>query len=81
LRLDIFCVWHNEMEKVISELQELNMRDVYGKERAEYRMKVLYAAYTKNTEEVQRLIKEIEERNIRVNIEMLKRKTESILIG
>jgi len=72
---------HNEMEKVISELQELNMRDVYGKERAEYRMKVLYAAYTKNTEEVQRLIKEIEERNIRVNIEMLKRKTESILIG
>ena len=53
-----------EMERVIEELSNLKMRDSYGKERALYREKVLYAAYKKDNNEIEKLKTEILNKNV-----------------
>lgn len=70
---------YDEMEKVIGEIEKLKMQDVFGKERALFRMKVLYAAYTKNKKEVNKIVNQIEERGIRINLTVLQKKVDNIL--
>lgn len=68
-----------EMERVIEELSNLKMRDSYGKERALYREKVLYAAYKKDNNEIEKLKTEILNKNVRINMDILQRKIEKIM--
>lgn len=68
-----------EMERVIEELSNLKMRDSYGKERALYREKVLYAAYQKDNNEIEKLKTEILNKNVRINMNILQRKIEKIM--
>ena len=68
-----------EMERVIEELSNLKMRDLYGKERALYREKVLYAAYKKDNNEIEKLKTEILNKNVRINMDILQRKIEKIM--
>lgn len=68
-----------EMEKVIKELCDLNVGDSYGKERALYREKLLYAAYRKDDTELNKLKNEINNKNIRINMDILQRKIERIM--
>ena len=67
------------MEKVIKELCDLNVGDSYGKERALYREKLLYAAYRKDDTELNKLKNEINNKNIRINMDILQRKIERIM--
>ena len=67
------------MERVIEELSNLKMRDLYGKERALYREKVLYAAYKKDNNEIEKLKTEILNKNVRINMDILQRKIEKIM--
>ena len=68
-----------EMKKVIEETSDLKMRDSYGKDRALYREKVLYAAYKKDNNEIKKLESEIINNNIRINMEILHKKIEKIM--
>ena len=68
-----------EMEKVIEEISDLKMGDSYGKERALYREKLLYAAYKKDDIEINKLKTEIINKNIRINMDILQRKIERIM--
>lgn len=68
-----------EMEKVIKEISNLNMGDSYGKERALYREKLLYAAYRKDDTELNKLKNEINNKSIRINMDILQRKIERIM--
>lgn len=68
-----------EMENVIEQIDSLNMRDSYGKERALYRGKVLYAAYRKDDAEINKLKNEISNKSIRINMDILERKIERIM--
>ena len=67
-----------DMEVVIDQMAQLKMRDSHGKDRALYRIKVLYAALKKDNGEVERLLTEIDSKGIRINLEILKRKVEKI---
>lgn len=68
-----------EMGKVISQIEDLKMGDLYGKERALYRVKVLYAAYRKDGAEIDKLKKEISNKNVKINMDILQRKVERIM--
>lgn len=68
-----------EMEKVIEQMANLKVGDSYGKERALYREKLLYAAYKKDYAEIAKLIKEINIKNVRINMDILQRKIERIM--
>ncbi len=69
---------YGEMDKVIREVENLKMQDTYGKERALYRMKALYAAYVNNEKEVAKIMKQIEEKGIKINLAILKKKIDNI---
>ena len=69
----------DEMEKVIEEISKLNMGDSYGKERALYKEKILYAAYRKDENEIQKLKNEVCNKNIRINMDILQRKIDRIM--
>lgn len=69
----------SEMEKVIEEISNLKMGDSYGKDRALYREKVLYAAYKKDNQEIEKLKAEIMNKNIRINMDILQKKIEKIM--
>ena len=69
----------DEMKKVIEEISNLNMRDSYGKERALYKEKILYAAYRKDEIEIQKLKNEVCNKNIKINMDILQRKIERIM--
>lgn len=71
----------NEMENVIKEIDNLKMRDSYGKERALYRAKLLYAAHRKNDSEIKKLVNEVKSGNVRINIDLLQKKIDRILNG
>lgn len=68
-----------EMEKVINEIESLSMGDSYGKERALFRVKMLYAAYRKDSREVGRLKQELDNKNIKMNMDILERKIDRIM--
>lgn len=70
---------YDEMNDVIQKVEKLRMRDTFGKERAMYRMKVLYAAYIKDKQSVDKLITEIREKGVRINTDILKKKAENII--
>lgn len=55
------------------------MRDSYGKERALYRSKLLYAAYRKDEDKIKELQNEIKNRNVRITMDILERKIERII--
>lgn len=69
----------SEMEKVIEEISNLKMGDSYGKDRALYREKVLYAAYKKDNQEIEKLKTEIMNKNVRINMDILQKKIEKIM--
>ena len=68
-----------EMGKVIEAIADLKMGDSYGKERALYRGRVLYAAYRKDDAKIKKLMNEISNKNIRINKDILQRKIERIM--
>ncbi len=68
-----------EMKNVIFEIENLKMNDIYGKERSLLRAKILYAAYSKDYKEVDKLKKEIRDKNVRIHIDNLNKKIERIL--
>jgi len=68
-----------EMQKTIKQIENLNMGDSYGKERALYRAKILYATYKKDTVEIDRLKKEISSKNVRINMDVLQKKIERVV--
>lgn len=68
-----------EMEKVIEAIADLKMGDSYGKERALYRGKVLYAAYRKDDAKIKKLMNELSNKNLRINKDILQRKIERIM--
>lgn len=69
----------DEMKKVIDQISRVKMRDSYGKERALYRSKLLYAAYRKDEDKIKELQNEIKNRNVRVTMDILERKIERII--
>lgn len=69
----------SEMEKVINEIESLSMGDSYGKERSLLRVKMLYAAYRKDSREVDRLNQEIDNKNIKMSMDILERKIDRIM--
>lgn len=55
------------------------MQDVFGKDRSLFRMKALYAAYVNNKKEVSKIIGQIEDKGIRINLTALQKKIDNIL--
>lgn len=70
---------YDEMEKVIKEVESIKMQDVFGKDRSLFRMKALYAAYVNNKKEVSKIIGQIEDKGIRINLTALQKKIDNIL--
>ena len=67
------------MQKTINQIENLNMGDSYGKRRALYRAKILYAAYKKDITEIDRLKEEISDKNVRINMDILQKKIERVV--